>query len=505
MTRVLIPLMIDIFGLPANLDQWGKRWREGLFEAGPIDVYFAEHGKRFDLFHPETPFDQTPGLVAASGETKPTTVLLVTAPSGNNVPLWLPQTDAQAPRLDPLRAFTALETVQAYDTAAIKSAAKGDPAARSGKTTGNPVATLGGLGLVMPLGSSLFETLLLNLPTRKDLPLPTDGVNDSPHWRRPPTGPAWRAEATPAGVLDLLTWQSRRVLLIAEPNTDGEPTVHGAVLAAGDRMKSLPAWDYRTQWRKRSQPRAGQDAHYAVRHQPGRSGWHGLTALLAVNVNTAADEGVRTSHLLAQVGTALEYGLLPADYPLNLLLVGLEYGTQSAVVESVFVDDLPLPIRSLLPDDDLHDALIDVSQQAEALRKTLNNLEYNLRRAAGWSLPPGARAGIHQGNGPGDSLMLRLDGPVRQLLLELQSQPQGLRQALAQWETTAWSMTFTAAEILLNSASPEAFRGRRSSDSHLINVALAETFFYTTLRKILALENERRKARPEQFDKKGED
>lgn len=68
------------------------------------------------------------------------------------------------------------------------------------------------------IGANLFETLLLNLTAIES---GTGPLNLIPEENRP----AWEldlpvaAARTPAGLLDLLTWQSRRVLLF--PNADG--------------------------------------------------------------------------------------------------------------------------------------------------------------------------------------------------------------------------------------------------------------------------------------------
>jgi CRISPR system Cascade subunit CasA len=487
MTRVLVPLAIDIFGIPADLNEWARRWEAREFEAEEVDRYFAEHGERFDLFHPKYPFDQVAGLRTAKNEVKPISILSPTAPAGNNVPLWAACLDTQSQPLAPMSALAALEVTQALDTAAIKSGAVGDPRVRGGKTTGNPTGTLGALGVVIPLGQSLFETIMLNTPVA-DGPV-HDGISDhdSPHWRRPPATPAWDAAAVPAGILDLMTWQSRRIRLVADALGEDAPRVRGAVVSAGDRLVEVPRWDPRTQWRRRKNRSPGQSLNVPVRHVPGRVGWQGLSSLLAIGANTSDQQGPWSSHLITQAGDAFEDEVLPADYPLNAMSVGVIYGNQSAVVESVVVDDLPLPLLALSSDAAVRRAVLDLGDQADQIRLTLNHLASDLRFAAG-----GESIEWDKGNHPGDELMGSLDAPVRKLLLALREPSAVLATTLRDWEFAAYSLAEDSGEVLLNAAPTLAFRGRQSGD-YRIDTFHAERKFKERLRDILPLEAERRR------------
>jgi len=108
-----------------------------------------------------------------------------------------------------------------------------------GRLPGDPpsaeAAHLVKAAVLLNVGANLFETLALNM-VRVDgqagEPFEFDPAKDAPAWEREP---ARAVERTPEGYLDLLTWQSRRILLF--PNSDGE-TVSRMTLMAGFRFPS---------------------------------------------------------------------------------------------------------------------------------------------------------------------------------------------------------------------------------------------------------------------------
>jgi len=184
--QVLLPVVLDALGAPRNATEWSRRWNAGALDGERLAAYLAEHADRFDLFHPEHPFAQVGGLRTAKNESKPASLLLPAAATGNNVPLFSARTEGDPPTLTPAEAARALLAAHCWDTAAIKSGAVGDPEAKAGKTTGNPTGPVGQLGVVIPIGPTLASTLLLNT-----LILPQGlAIEDRPQWRAEPAVPA---------------------------------------------------------------------------------------------------------------------------------------------------------------------------------------------------------------------------------------------------------------------------------------------------------------------------
>ncbi len=349
---------------------------------------------------------------------------------------------------------------------------------RAGKTTGNPTGPLGQLGVIVPCGQTLFATLMLNAPILEAGQ--SDG--DCPQWMR---GNPWTAEweSRPAnGLLDLLTWQSRRIRLVPEVDA-GEVVVRRVMVAAGNRLQATPQVEPHTMWRQNPNPRPGQGSVRPMRHQPGRAAWQGLTSMLALPELADGKAQVSTSLLLTQISRLRVGGHLPEDLPLQVLTVGVEYGNQSAVVEDVMVDVIPLPVLALDPTGDVRPLLLDVVGHAEQLRDAANRLGDDLRRAAG-----GERLPRDRGQRLGEVLVYELTPVVRRLLNGLRHEPEKVDDADAAWRWTARRLALDVAQPALNAAPPEAFLGRRESEKVTFRVSLAEMFYRAKVREILGLD-----------------
>lgn len=444
--QVLLPAVIDACGIPRSGDDWAKRWRGGRFEAAAIQTYLNEHRHRFDLFDPEHPFAQVADLQTARGDTKPSSRLIPSIAVGNNVPLFTARTESEPPPLAPSEAALWLVHTHCWDTAAIKTGAVDDPRVKGGKTTGNPTGPLGQLGVVVPIGSTLFETLLLNIPVRPDGLPPAD----RPQWRAEPAGPKW-TERSPLGLLDLFTWQARRVRLFPSQNSEGPTVVREVIVTAGDRLDPDPDLEPHTAWSLDPKPKKGRPSRRPRRLRPGRNAWQGLDGLLAVE--PPADGTMETSSLLRQAGDLLD--VIGEGYPLSVLTVGVIYGSQQAVVDHVVVDEIPLPVAALRGDVDLRERLQSVVEQGELLARALNDLHADVRRAMGGEPIPWDR-----GQRPGVELVYILDQYVRRMLAGLQREPHRHEEADRAWQQVAFRHVMRLADRLLDDLPPSAFAGR---------------------------------------------
>ncbi|MYX27555.1 type I-E CRISPR-associated protein Cse1/CasA [Streptomyces sp. SID8381] len=468
--QVLLPVVLDALGRPADEREWvtwfsAGRWTEE--QCARLEGYLDAHQGLFDLFDPVRPFGQVAALRTAKGETKNAGLIVATAATGNNVPLFASRTEGDAFSLTPARAAHWLLHTQCWDTAAIKTGAVGDPRAKAGKTVGNPTAPLGQMGVTLLVGTTLFETLLLNIPVGAP---PTS--TDRPQWRRcepadPRSAgtPQWE-QRLPEGLLELWTWQSRRIRLFPEAAPEGV-RVTRVLVAAGDRMPYTPETEPHTMWRL--EPTGGRNTgsrkggtvppRRPLRLQPGKAAWRGLDALLAPErVAREAGEktsGFATSKLLDQVG-ALAPDLGEA-YPLRVELSGIAYGNQSAVIEDVMFDALPLPPAALETDSDVRSALLEVAEQAEQLAMAVNHLSADLRRALGSEPIP-----WDKGQRPGELVLHALDPLVRRLLAGMRGVEDLERIEAGQlaWEQLAWRRTWEIADRLLQAVPVGAFVGR---------------------------------------------
>lgn len=498
--QVLLPVVLDALGRPADEREWMSWFSAGRWtrqQRHRLEAYLDAHSQLFDLFHPEQPFGQVAGLSTAKDETKNAGLIVATAATGNNVPLFASRTEGDAFSLPPAQAAHWLLHTQCWDTAAIKTGAVGDPKAKAGKTTGNPTGPLGQMGVTLLVGKTLFETLLLNLPVGAP---PTS--TDLPQWRRRESSdprsagsPQWQ-ERAPEGLLDLWTWQSRRIRLFPE-ETDEGLRVTRVLVSAGDRMPYTSETEPHTMWRVeptggRSKTRSKDgiaSPRRPLRLQPGKAAWRGLDALLAPERQSREagekTSGFATSKLLDQAGALADD--LGDAYPLRVELSGIAYGNQSAVIDDVMFDTLPLPLAALAGDGDIRAVLLEVAEQAEQLATAVNHLSADLRRATGTDPIP-----WDKGQRPGELVLHALDPLVRRLLKGMRGVEDLERIEAGQlaWEQLAWRRSWEIADRLLQAVPIGAFMGRSTTEEEgkperTYRVSLAEASFLKRRAEIL--------------------
>ncbi|MFI6367971.1 type I-E CRISPR-associated protein Cse1/CasA [Nocardia sp. NPDC050630] len=483
MRQLLLPIVLDSLGSPASRKEWGQRFGRGEFspaERERLEQYLADRADRFDVLHPVRPFGQVADLRTEKGETKGAALLVATAPSGNNVPLFATRTEADPLRLPLAAAVRWMLHALCWDPAAIKTGVVGDPKAKNGKTSGNPTGVLGQLGVVMPVGRTLYDTLLLNTPIGAQKRLGT------PHWAqdRDPLGPEWTIRK-PNGLLDLWTWQSRRIRLFPERSESGV-VVERVILAAGDRLSVVdPVLETHTAWRK-DKPAKGTAAAplRPLRHVAGKAAWRGLDALLALE--SSSNDAFQTSELLDQLAGHEDDGVIEDSYPLRVESFGIVYGNQSAVIEDLIHDVIPLPVASMRGQGSAYEMIVEAADQAERLVSAINRLSADLRRAVG--VDPIA---WDKGMRPGEQLLVALDPLVRRLLAGVSADSNDddkLERGLQAWELMAYDAVHRCAGPLF-ALPPTAFMGRTVTSTgkeRHYSLGLAANSFHDAVNKILS-------------------
>ena len=202
---------------PADSDAWHALWQQGAFLPELVASYAHTWRDRFDLFDPYHPFYQDPkmglrdkDLINLKQEQNPIprgfNAFLLHRSSGANATLFDHTTNSQALALQPAEAARILLMLQAYGLGGMGAASIGNDKYYKDSPFSRGI-------LFLNRGENLFETLMLNLVPAESNIYTTNGV-ELPSWER--DDPLADESLEPNGILDILTWQSRRILLLPE-------------------------------------------------------------------------------------------------------------------------------------------------------------------------------------------------------------------------------------------------------------------------------------------------
>nr|WP_207944411.1 type I-E CRISPR-associated protein Cse1/CasA [Actinomadura rubrisoli] len=455
--RLLLAILHDAIDGPQDLQEWEELWDGGL-PLERVQAYLDEYRDRFDLLHPRTPFLQTPSLHTARNELSSLEKIIADVPNGARL---FTMRGGGVDRLDFAEAARWLVHAQAFDTSGIKSGAVGDPRVKGGKGYPQGVAWAGNLGGVLAAGDDLRTTLLLNLIAFDTTSLQVDPKNDRPAWAGdvPTAEPLEDVQAArrPYGPRDLYTWPSRRVRLHFD-----DAGVYGVVLAYGDALapRNKHVCEPMTAWRRSpaQEKKLRQEQVYLPReHDPTRSAWRGLGALIAGQAEGAEQRreaaAIVRPRILDWVARLTVEGPLPQDHLLRARLIGAVYGTQQSVIDEVIDDEVRMPVVLLHEQHpDLATTAIDAVSHADHAVGILGDLASDLAQAAGDVPAPRREAARNLGFG-------MLDGPFRDWLAALRP---GDDAQLSQdaWQKTAHAVIRDLGSDMVAAAGESAWQGR---------------------------------------------
>lgn len=271
--RLLLAVLHRALQGPRDEEDALALWQSGRFPETPVRAYLERYHDRFDLFDETTPFYQVPDLPV--DDPMPWSKLLPELASGHNPTLFDHTTDDRLTPATPALAARALLVHQTF--------APGGLIRRLGVTSGSgaPLATA---AVFIPLGATLFETLVFNLA-------PYDPTGDLPIWEREPYRTrdieGHRTEVSLWGRTRVYTWLTRAVRLIPEPDGTVQGVGYGpGVVPVQDRLYLDAMCAYT--WTDADAPRA-------VRLAEDRAFWRDFEALLPEEGQGAAREKQRRS------------------------------------------------------------------------------------------------------------------------------------------------------------------------------------------------------------------
>lgn len=351
--RLLLAILHRSLDGPRNTREWRTVWELGAWDLNRINRYLDTWHDRFDLFDTQRPFYQTPDLNANSARPA-TQVTHERASDRNRALLFDHSPDAAV--LTPAEAARYLIAQHNFAVGGLISLGAGEPIANKFASS----APLLGGALVLTRGKTLFHTLLLNwvqYSRENEAPFAFKGDDDKPAWER--EADARPEQRLPNGYVDLLTWQSRRILLIPDTLPDGEVRVRGVILMKGYQFaESFEQWNAETMvaFRKNTTSKSGP-AWFALHLNPDRIVWRDSQALLqSVAAERSRPKTMNWLDTLIGDGSLEEQSILPLEV----------YGLipDQANIRDWRRESLPLPLRLLRQDEEVTQKLIERLKEA---------------------------------------------------------------------------------------------------------------------------------------------
>lgn len=489
--RSIVPLMeeADDEGvLPVQL--WGRLWGSTGLPMNEIEQYLKTWHDSFYLFGGKRPFMQEADLVATN--EKVTEIGKIIADVPDNEPYFTMRAGKELQSISAAEAARWVVHTHAFDPSGIKTATKGDPAVKGGKSYPIGTGWAGFLGGVYIEGSNLQETLLLNLYTSQVLDhtlFPLEDPEDLPAWERVDQNGRIKSHA-PSGPIDLFTWQSRRMRLVC----DKDGRVSGVVLTNATKIEpyDMQSSEPMSAWRrnKEAEKRLKRALVFSPKtHQPDRALWRGLESILpTANTNSSTARELLPPDVVSWVGFLA--GSNGADefsngYPVRLHSTGIKYGTNSAIIEQIIDDSLVMSAFLLTPEGE-HAANLakECMQVTDEVVWYLGNLGRNLAAASG-----GSGKAL---DGPRDAAKERayfeLDAPFRFWLSSL-NQETSLSCAQQKWYDQARRIIRGTVQSMIEAAPPQAHIGsavhNKDGSQTWMTAARAEQIFNSYLDKKL--------------------
>lgn len=317
--RLLVALALDIFA-PRDTKDLAELIEAESFDTAKVNDYFELHAERFDLFHRQWPFLQTP---MESEKASSSAGLLSIIPSGTNT-LHFHHEQENTFQICPEAAARLLTLLPAF--AQGNQCGKGPPS-----INGAPPF------YVLLQGDTLFETILLNCPADESLLPHAKRENDFPVWRS--DEPIKAQDQSEAGVLQSLTWAPRRIQLIPREGGSCSLTGRSSPVLVG-AMKVTAGWSSRFEnWTDPHVPyRVAADKVTVLRPQEERPLWRDagpLAMLRAGDYQSQSGSKFRFERpsVISQFADMRRRDELPKEQALCLTVYGVRTDLQAKVFE----------------------------------------------------------------------------------------------------------------------------------------------------------------------------
>lgn len=369
--RLLLAILYRAYGGPKAFHSWRNLYASGAFDSGNVKTYLNKWHSRFDLISSSHPFFQMAQL-----ETKKAvcvTRLATECASGNNATLFDHSTDEEEADWQSHQAAKQLIACQSFALGFGKSGnAKIDGKDETLPYSADGIA-LRGMNVWLQ-GSTLFDTLMVNLVPTDDDSLPPWEMDD-PHKHRDRLKGKGRKAVTSLGVVDRLTWQSRLIRLL--PNDGTFSRMYFTQGRSADKSPGDPMKVYRASKEEGISPLPVRSA---------KAAWRDAHSILTIPAPASNERRPECFNLVAR---ARSMGAVQPEKQFVAHVIGLASAPNKAGKFLLWRHErMPVP-AALLADSNLIERLGGLLQNAEQAEVELNG---RTRRIAKLYLAPNAES-----------------------------------------------------------------------------------------------------------------
>jgi CRISPR system Cascade subunit CasA len=449
--RLLLAVLHRVVGTESP-DAWADLWQNGAgrFDEKKLEAYLKEPAiySRFDLFDEQHPFYQTASLAVGPPDkktglprfVKPIWQMAHELAYSDNMNLFAHFTESDWETRPAAEAARWLVAFQGFALGGLITTEEGRKTQDGSANAGQLVKS----AVVLAKGENLFQTLMLNLvhySADDEAPFAFKAKADRPAWERDDEQHLKRHEFDRRydGYLDLLTWQSRRVKLVAERDREGNLLgVSGVVTMKGFQLPdNYWRYNYETMvgYIRAKDAKGRQDPWPPLGFRSGKDLWRDSQALLQ-----SITEGCQRPRNISWVDELRQAGHLSRKQ------IQVDVAGMSAAQHKVMFwrhETLPVPL-AYLDNAELIESLKHTIQLAEDVGKILVAA---VRRAAATALKPGKDQGrlgkterdaveqVVQSLGTERLFWSRLEEPFRRHLQELAGEDAHRSTVIHRWFT----------------------------------------------------------------------
>ncbi|RHQ60497.1 type I-E CRISPR-associated protein Cse1/CasA [Firmicutes bacterium AF25-13AC] len=429
-------------------ERWEDLWKEGYFPEAIIRQYFEQHKDRFWLFHPEKPFYQAN---EAKKGTEYTAAKLngEVSESSNKVRMFAVRGGESKSQLTYAEAARWLLFINGFDDASAKTKVKGLPSLT--------VGWIGRLGIVEAIGHNLFETLMLNLVFER---MGDKWTDNRPVWEREPKGDERTEIPLPNNPAELLTLQSRRILLIRKKRM-----VVGYYLLGGDFFSKVNAFaETMTAWSPIPNKGSGESEFQPKCHDPKKQMWREFGNLFLEAKEETQKPEKRLPGVVSWISELRTEGCLGKFGKAGKIMfrsVSVQYkGSQNSAIEDTFSDSLVFHSDILVRQKWMiwGKRIENEVKKCEELARLIEELSRKLNLSAGFK---------RSGEEAKAEFYRQIDLPFRSWLEALDPQEEQERpidyeeRKCEEWHKMALTIAKRVADGLMDNLGPAAFVGRR--------------------------------------------